>query len=95
MNGKGKTGKGWCGSQKGKGKGKGLQSVSEWDQTEDYTMPILSMSCGEKQSETEHQSTCVKTREGNRQFVCNNKFEVITEHEHERKTRQDRKESEA
>ena len=32
----------------GKGKKKGLQSMSEWDQTDEYTsVPILSMSCGE------------------------------------------------
>ena len=42
---------------KRKRKRKGLQSMSEWDewdQTEDYTsLPLLSMSCGEKQPETE------------------------------------------
>ena len=91
------AGKGWWRSQKGKGKGKGLQSMSEWDewdQTEDYTsVPISSMSCGERQSETNPadqwqvlvkrvKSTCVKTRAGKRQFVRNNKFEAIAEHEH-------------
>ena len=86
-----------------KGKGKELQSMNErdeWDQTEDHTsVPILSMSCGEKQSEANPadqwqvpvkrvKSICVKTESSNKQFVCNNKFETITEHEHEEKTRQ-------
>ena len=40
------------GVRKGKGKGKGLQCVNEWDQTDGYTsVPILSVSCGEKQPE--------------------------------------------
>ena len=105
-NGKGKTGKGWWESQKGKGRGKGLQSVNEWDewdQTEDYSsVPLLSMSRGEKQSETEPpdqwpvpvkrvKSMCVKTRAGSGQFVCHDKFEAITEVDHEEKTRQDRR----
>ena len=75
-----------------------------WDQTEDYTsMPLLSMRCGEKQPETESpdqwqvlvkrvKSTCVKTRAGNGQFVCNTKFEASAEQDQDDKTGQ--KESE-
>ena len=57
--GKGKdtTGKGWWRSQKEKGQGKGLKSVSdwgEWDQAHEYnSVPIPSVSCGEKQPDTE------------------------------------------
>ena len=51
------------GEPEGKRK-KDLQSMSEWDewdQTDEHTsMPILSMRCGEKQSETE--SPDLKTR---------------------------------
>ena len=57
VKGKGKMGKGWEWGQKGKGKGKRLQSMNEWDgwdQTDEYTsVPLLSMSCGEQQPETE------------------------------------------
>ena len=52
MKGKGNMGNGWEWCQKGKGKGKRLQSMNEWDgwdQTDEYTsVPLLSMSCGEQ-----------------------------------------------
>ena len=32
-------------------------------------------------------STCIKTRAGNRQLVCNNKFEAIAEQNHDKKTK--------
>ena len=38
--GKGKMSKGWGWSQKGKGKGKGLQSMNEWDQTDECVNPV-------------------------------------------------------
>ena len=83
-----------------KGKEKGLQRMSEWDewdQTDECTnVAILSMSCGEKQPETKSpalkmtseewqvpmkrvRSTCIKTSESNRQFVCDSKFETVAE----------------
>ena len=34
-------------------------------------------------------STCIKTSAGNRQFVCNNKFEAIAEQNHDQETKQD------
>ena len=50
-------GKGWGGLRKEREKGKRLQSMNEWDewdQTDDYTsVPIVLMSCGAKQPETE------------------------------------------
>ena len=35
-------------------------------------------------------STCIETRAGNRQFVCNNQFKTITEQNHDQNTNQDR-----
>ena len=93
--------------EKEKGKiGKGWQSINEWaewDQTDKYTsVPILSMSCGEKQPETESpdlkitsvKSTCIKTRAGNRQFVCNTKFVAIAEKSRDKKKNTGQKSSE-
>ena len=74
-----------------------MNEWDDWDQTEDYTsVPLLSMSCEERQPETESsdqwhvsvkrvKSTRVKTRTGNRQFVCNNKFEAIDEQDQDKK----------
>ena len=74
-----------------------MNEWDDWDQTEDYTsVPLLSMSCEERQPETESsdqwhvsvkrvKSTRVKTRTGNRQFVCNNKFEAIDEQDQDRR----------
>ena len=86
--GKGKVERGWRWIQKGKGKEKGLQSMND-----EYTSVAKpSVSCGETQSPDRKmaseewqvpmkrvKSTGIKTGEGNRQFVCNSKFEAIAE----------------
>ena len=78
--------------------------MNEWyecDQTEDCNnMPLLSMSCGERQPENEPTDyrqvparrvklTCTKTTAGNRQFVCSNNFEAFAEQSHDKQTKQD------
>ena len=49
------------------------------EEKESETEPPRSMASSRKASE-------VKTIAGNAQFACNNKFEAITEHEHEERT---------
>ena len=83
-----------------------MSEWDEWDETDEYTnVPIPSMSCGEKQPETESpdrkmaseewqvpmkrvKSMGIKTRAGNRQFVCDKKFAV--EQNREKKIEQDK-----
>ena len=80
-----------------------MNERDEWEKTEDYTsVPLLLMSCGEKQPETEFpdqcqvpvkrvKTTCVKTRASKRRFVCNNKFEAIAEQDQDKTTRHDKR----
>ena len=90
--------------RKGKGKGQqSMTECDECDQNDEYySVPIQSLSCGEIESQVlkmaseEWQvpvkrvtSTCIKTKAGNRQFTCNNRFDAIAQQSHDKKTKQE------